>query len=318
MKKAMKIAAWLLAIGLVIFLIGVIAMGGDFRKASTVKVEKRQQRIEEEFSEIFIDVEAGDVRIQPALDNLCKADVAEYEKCGYEISVEEGVLKIIERDARKWYECIGLFVEGMKCTLSLPQDAYQTLTVGVDSGDITVASGLTFADVKLTNSSGEIEMRAKATNTLTVAASSGDIEISGGTMSALIAKSASGDIEIDNLSASGNISVSSSSGDIELTGVRAGSLTAKNSSGSVKLDDVISQGKTDVQTSSGSVKFTRCDGESFAVRTSSGGVNGTVLTTKRFVARSSSGNINVPTHTEGGLFEVETSSGNIRLSVVGG
>lgn len=110
------------------------------------------------------------------------------------------------------------------------------------------------------------------------------------------------------------LAAASSSGRVSLTNVTCASLNAQTSSGGIRLTDVIALDTLHAQSSSGSVRLTRCDGATLNIRTSSGSVSGTLLSDKVFLTDTSSGSINVPRTVTGGVCEVTTSSGSIKLA----
>jgi DUF4097 and DUF4098 domain-containing protein YvlB len=51
------------------------------------------------------------------------------------------------------------------------------------------------------------------------------------------------------------------------------------------------------------------------LKTTSGSVKGSLLTPKIFYTDTTSGSVDVPRSTEGGLCEIQTTSGSIRITI---
>jgi lia operon protein LiaG len=176
----------------------------------------------------------------------------------------------------------------------------KTVTAHCTSGKIsiggkTVIGDCTATDVKLDTTSGSVIVRKATLNNLTT-------------------ETASGDISLDSLSVMGNIDVSATSGDITLLYVTCGSFAAETASGAVELIDTTTKGNVRVQTTSGSIRFTRADADTLNLKTTSGSVKGTLRTPKIFYTDTTSGSVDVPKSAEGGLCEIKTTSGDIRIT----
>ncbi len=337
MKKVWIIASSCILVGLLTLLIGVIAIGGDFKKLSTEKYESKQQVVQEEFTSISLDVGASNVTILPSTDGSCTVSYMESKKDVVSISVQEGTLVVQEQDNRKWYQKIGLYFGSRKAVVTLPEKVYESIEVKVGSGEIRLASGITAKSATLKSGSGDITCNSSNFSVLSVQASSGDIELVDGKLESLTAKTGSGDIDLtgveltatltatagsgevslNGVKVDGAISVTVSSGEIELENVECGELIARASSGDIECKNVVSVGKSELYTGSGDIHLDLCDAESYKMQTSSGDVKGTLRSAKIFYAQASSGKVKVPHSTEGGVCEVKTGSGNIRLEILG-
>ena len=85
--------------------------------------------------------------------------------------------------------------------------------------------------------------------------------------------------------------------------------------GKILLNRVIASGSLTVRRSTGDVIFDRCDAASLSVTTDTGDVTGTLLTEKTFIPDSETGKIDVPKNTSGGICEITTDTGDIRLKI---
>ncbi|MBQ9151066.1 MAG: DUF4097 family beta strand repeat protein [Clostridia bacterium] len=241
-------------------------------------------------------------------------------------------------------------------TVYLPGDTYRSLTVNTSSGGVAVGARYTFEeDVKLTASSGTVSLAAAVGGSADMQTSSGDIHLASKSLYALTATTSSGRIRVESGSVSGAVKLTTSSGDVEwrntacgaltvttssgdvtvdgltvtdtarvtvtsgrisLTRTACGELYAQSSSGRVELTDLIASGHLRTQTTSGDVRLTRSDAATLDIQTSSGSVTGSLLTAKIIYTDTSSGSVSVPKSTEGGLCEITTSSGDIRITYI--
>ncbi len=319
MKKSIKIALLvatiLIGVGSLFFLGAAIAMGGDFSKLSRVQYEQKRYEIEGAFTDISIDVGASDVRFALAEEGEeSYVTCMEAEKITYTVEVKDGQLRVVEVDARRWYEHIGIFIGRQELVVYLPQTDWNKVNVSVQSGDLTIPKNFTFAEASLEAQSGDIETYANVAGALSVKTQSGDIAVGQVCVQSLSAWATSGDIDLKNVEVTDGVTLTAVSGSIEASG-KAGSLHAETASGDIELRNFITDGETRLKCSSGDIELSACDAASYDMRTSSGDIYGTVLTSKIFQAYVKSGNAKVPTSTEGGVCRAETASGNIRLDI---
>ncbi len=341
MKKSTKItlsiAGGCIAFGTLLFGGVLIASGGDLSKLETGKKTHKTYGVAGNFSNLKIDAGDIDVHLVIAKEGEgCKIDCDELEKVSYTPVVEEGTLKIVEEDTRKWWEQFGLFFGGREMTVYLPQETYETLTIEVESGDVFIPAEFTFTNADISATSGDVKMVGNVSQNLSVEVVSGGIYVGQVRGESISVQTTSGDVALNSVSANGKISVKSTSGDLKIEGATCGEMYAKATSGEMEienvriggkaefhvtsgdidLDDVISQGETEIRASSGNIRLTKCDAASYVIHADSGNVTGNILSSKIFQAKAGSGNVRVPDTTTGGVCKVTTGSGNIKLSVV--
>ena len=192
------------------------------------------------------------------------------------------------------------------------------LEMHATSGDLYANGFLNTVTARST--SGKISLGGKTVDgdcTITSAdlkTTSGGIVVRKATVHDLIAKTTSGDISLDSLSVMEAIDASATSGDITLLYVTCGSFAAETTSGAVELIDATTKGNVRIQTTSGSIRLTRADAATLDLKTNSGSVKGSLRTPKIFYTDTTSGSVDVPKSTEGGLCEIKTTSGDIRIT----
>ncbi len=317
MKKWLTIAGILLGVGLVIALIGWLVADGDWKKLNNLKGISRTEEVES-FQSLEVEVYTGVVRVVPAQDEKYSVRLDESDLVYYTLSVEEGTLKIAEKDDRKWYQCIGFSYAKMQVTVYLPAGEYEKLDIRVQSGEVDVL-GVSCKEVNATAQSGDITLESlTVSGGVAAKVSSGEITVKDVTCEKAALKASSGDVEVERLRAAGGVTAETQSGEVEMTEVACDTLFVSVASGDIDLEGVISQGETKMRSASGNISFYGCDAASYDIQAASGNVKGKILTSKIFVAETGSGSIRVPDTTEGGVCRVETGSGNIRLELYAG
>ncbi len=293
-KIQLLIASFLVVVGALIF-VGVMSVSGwDFTKLSTYKFETNTHEITEIYTSIDVSTNEANVELVPS--NGEKTSVVCYEKTKIKHSVEikDGVLKIRAVDRREWYDYIGFAFVSPKITVYIPQGNYDNVTIKTDTGNVKIPDSYSFNNLSISVKTGNVTTLAQA-KTLKI-------------------ESSTGNISVKNV-ATTELAVSTSTGNISINDVSANNVTLSASTGDISLNTVVATEKLSVKTSTGNVGLTKCDAGEIYISTSTGNVNGSVLTAKNFKANSNTGNVNVPDTITGGLCKIESSTGDIRITI---
>jgi DUF4097 and DUF4098 domain-containing protein YvlB len=97
--------------------------------------------------------------------------------------------------------------------------------------------------------------------------------------------------------------------------VSCGELDLDVNTGDVTLTDTVASGNLRAETTTGDVTLTRADAATLHLKTTSGSVKGSLRTPKIFYTDTTSGSVDVPRSTEGGICEIKTTSGDIRVTI---
>ncbi len=144
---------------------------------------------------------------------------------------------------------------------------------------------------------------------------SGEIRVRTVTLDSLTAHTGSGGIHVESVAVIKTADLATTSGEIALLYTTCGTLTAETGSGDVELSDSTVATHLQAKTVSGGIRFARADAATLSLKTTSGSVRGSLLTPKIFYTDTTSGSVDVPKSTEGGLCEIQTTSGSIRVTV---
>mgnify|MGYP003293015396 CR=1 FL=1 len=299
MKKQTR--GWLLAagalvlMGLLLFAAVMTAYGWDFQRLSTVQYETNSHEIKEAFRGISIQADTADVLLLPSGDGKCRVVCVEEERAKHTVAVRDGKLLVELTEEKKWFHEIGINIGEPSITVYLPGDAYGALSIGVDTGDVTIPKDFRFESMEILGSTGDVKNGASVSGAMKITTSTGDISVK-------------------NLSAA-SLSLSVSTGDIEVEAVRCDTFRSSGNTGKISMENVLVAGRLSVERSTGDVAFARCDALEIFVQTDTGDVEGSLLSDKQFLAESSTGKVRVPRSGAGGLCEIRSSTGDIELEI---
>lgn len=339
MNKVKKIflisAAGMIVAGLIIAIVSMAFVKFDFTQLDTQDWQTNTYEIEEEFENIEIHGSETDVKLLPATDGVCKVVCTENDTIYNEIEVTENTLSIIRVDKSKKHVFVSVEFEQPETTVYLPEQVYVKLLIENSSGDIEIPEGFIFEEATVENTSGKITFYADVNGILSAKSSSGGVRVGNNTIGSLSAVASSGaasvrtatvkeDVSVETSSgiilieelACAKLRVKNSSGSINLSDVKAEELEGENSSGEIRCNNVMVAGDMKLSNTSGGMELGGCDAANLQLSSTSGSIKGTLLTEKIFVADATSGSVDVPKTTSGGMCEVTTTSGSIKMSIV--
>lgn len=315
-KVVAAVAVLLTVIGCAMMIYAYCSEGdGNLYFLNTEKVEFNTDEVDSDFDSIKI-INDGFIpfKITHTQSDKCTVEYPVINSAElFQIEVENKTLKIVSKKAPKsTLDNFGIYVENQKpreCVINLPKATYKRLEASLSGADIISESELSFNEVQLNSTDGEIKFDSQAKN-LKVTSSSGNV----------ILKLNADEAE-----------VSSYSGEIEITG-KANTLKASSQDG-IKLDNTtavhgeISSAYGDISLTDsfidflnihghdGDVKLERCDGKEIEIDTDSGSIYGLLLTGKTFEVKSSGGSVDVPKNADTGKCGLATSGGDIKIEI---
>lgn len=319
MKKVTVIwlitAAALCLSGLIIFG-GVMTMGKwDFSKLSTVTYETNEYEISEEFKNISVTSDTSDIVFAPAEDSKTTVVCREQKKVKHFVNVKDGTLEIRSVDTRKWYEHIGIMrVGSSKITVYLPLAEYEALTVKESTGDVEIPKDFSFRSIDISVTTGDVKNYASASGNIKIKTTTGGILAEKISAESIELSVTTGNVKLYDTACQNNINVRVSTGKCELKNVSCNDFTSMGSTGSIHMKGLIAAGKIWIERDTGAVRFDGCDAAELLIRTDTGDVTGSLLTEKVFFAHSDTGDVDVPKDLTGGRCEINTDTGDIRMS----
>ncbi len=318
MKKTLKIwlliAAALTIIGAVIFTCALSLTDFDFTKLSTQKFETNTYEFDVELEKISINTNTASVTFIPTDEDICKVVCFEYTNQKHTVTAEDGTLKINMTDSRKWYAHIGIFFDSPEITVYLPKDAYSSLSVRTETGNVEIPDSLGFDLIDITGETSNICCHTKASKSITVSTTTGNISLSSAEAETVKLSATTGDISISS-TGSETVTLSATTGDITVKDTECGILTTENRTGKTHLKNVTAKEKLDAKSNTGNILLDRCDAPDITAEASTGNVTGTLLSDKIFITETSTGNVKVPISAGEEKCRITTSTGNIRIEI---
>lgn len=319
MKTSTKIwlitAAALVLLGCIIFGVVMMMLNWNFSLLSTHSYETNRHVLTEAFDSIAIITDTADISLVRGDTAETVVECREQTNLKHEVSVKDGVLTIEIKDTRRWYEHIGIGIGDLRITITLPAEAYASLSVKSSTGHIDVPAGIAFTDVDISESTGDVRFAASVENNLRIKASTGDIRVEDVSVGALELSVSTGDITVSDVTCAGDATLRVSTGKTVLSELTCQSLQSTGNTGDITLQSVVATNKITIERSTGQVKLEASDAAELSIRTDTGDVKGTLLSDKIFIVRTDTGDIDVPSTVTGGKCEITTDTGDIRIRI---
>ncbi len=304
----LTVLAILLICGLVFFFVSAVSSG------EKAKAETNTYTISEKFDKINIQSLEADIIFKQSDNEECDVVCVEPEKVHHNAVIENGTLKITVEDKRQWYERFGSFVS-QSITVYLPSDHYDSLEIDNKTGNISVPSLFSFESASIHSTTGSITFNSSVNNLLGIETTTGGIRIDGTKAGEMKLSVTTGSADIENVNCDGDLSINVSTGRTLLTNVSCASVSSEGATGSITLNDTVATDYFAISRSTGSVHFQNSDATRITVKTSTGSVSGTLRSEKIFKASSSTGKITVPETSKGGLCEITTTTGSVKIEI---
>lgn len=309
------VAIFLILAGAIIFALAMSMNDWDFNKLSTVNYETSEYEITEDFSNISIISNTADVELIPTADEKTTVSCYEEENLRHSVSVKDGTLTVEVVNTKKWYQNIGITYTSPKIKIYLPKSEYKELYIKLSTGAAQIPEAFTFESIGITVTTGAVTCKASATGDIKIKASTGAIHLEGLDASSLDLKTTTGSITISDVIADGDIKTEVTTGRCTLTDVTCKNLTSDGDAGDLRMANVICKEKFTVERDTGDVKLDSCDANEIEIETDTGDVVGSLLSEKIFFAESDTGSVSVPKTTSGGVCEITTDTGKIKIEI---
>ena len=314
MKKVITAAVIFIALGAVAF-VGALAFSGwDFEMLSTENYVTNEYTVSENFKNITVIDNTADVTLLTSSEGEVKVVCYEDENEKHTVFTESDTLFIKKVKNKKWYQYIGISFKSPKVTVYIPEGEYERLSVELDTGDLSLPEGFIFESVKLESDTGDVSFAATVRSRAEIETDTGKVTFSGSAKS-LDISCETGNITLTPNATLGDIELDVDTGKISLSAVRCDSLKIESDTGSVTLRDVIATGNFGIETDTGKVTFDACDAANITVKTDTGDVRGTLLSKMHFIAKSRTGDVNVPETVSEKTCRINSSTGDIKISI---
>ena len=294
-KTLLIVAALLMVFGILLFGGTMMALNWNFKALSTSKYETHTHTVTEAYQHIRIEAATADVVFLPSENEKTEISVFENQHVTHTVKNENGTLHISDVDNRRWYHRIGINFDTPTITVCLPRASYESLSITVTTGDVTLPEGYTFHSLTVSTTTGDVTLKGEVTNDATVCTTTGDIEIKSFSANALL--------------------VSLTTGDITLDGVRADTLSLSGGTGDARLSDVIGTSSLSVDYTTGDIMLDRCDAAALSLKTTTGDISGSLLSPKAFTYSTTTGDVKLPDCVADSTCSLKTTTGDIRIVI---
>lgn len=291
------------------------AYNWDFTRLSTIKYETNTHQIKDEFNSISLKTETADVDFVSSEDGKCKVVCYEPKNAKHSVTVQDGTLTINAVDERKWYEHMGITFDSPKVTVYIPQGEYGALSVKSSTGNVAMAKHFKFESINISTSTGDVKCLASTSEKMKLKTTTGNIRVENASAGTLDLSVSTGKVTVSNVNCERGVTVSVSTGKTYLTDIACQNITSSGSTGNISLENVLATERFSIERSTGHVKFDSCDAAEIFVETDTGDVTGSLLSEKVFIIETSTGDVSVPQSITGGKCEINTSTGDIRISI---
>lgn len=309
------VAASLIVVGGILF-VGVMSMlKWDFKKLSTVKYEENSYDITDNYGKISVFTDTADVVFVPSENGEARVVCYESAKEKHLVRVIDGALVIERQDTRKWYDYINIGFASSKITVYIPSGEYGALLVRSSTGDVEIPADFKFAGVDISASTSNVKCLASTSGAIKIKTVTGHISLANLGASSLELEVSTGKVELNGIACDGDVKIEVDTGKTYLTDVTCKTLKTEGDTGDITMKNVIASEKLLIERGTGDVFFDGCDAAEIFVETDTGDVKGTLLSEKVFMVRSDTGRIDVPKTVSGGVCEIETDTGNVKITV---
>ena len=313
-KGLFLIGGLLILVGLTISLIVLINNKFDFSKFDNSSYISNTHELNDSFSDIVINSDTADIEFIYSLDGLNKVECFESEKEIHSVTVSNNKLEINVTNNRKWYDYIGFNFKTPKIKIYLNQFLYNSLVITEDTGNINIPDEFNFTSININASTGNVTCFADALELTKIDLSTGNVLLNHVQSKNIEINTSTGNINLNNIKAT-NIKLNTSTGENSLTDITTTNLESDGSTGDIILNNVIGS-KFIIERSTGDILFNASDASEMYLETDTGDVTGTLLSNKIFMYDTDTGDVSLPSVMSGGKCQIETDTGDIKISIV--
>ncbi|MBR6950221.1 MAG: DUF4097 family beta strand repeat protein [Oscillospiraceae bacterium] len=320
MKSSTRTA---LIVAVVLIIAGAVIIGGllftgtslaDLFSFSSGKMETNTWEITERFTCVSVTDTVSEIRIVPSETGACSVVCFEDVKMRHVAEVKNGTLAVRQQDERTWADHIGVNSQTPTVTVFLPEGLYDALQIRTTTGDVDVSEDFSFRTLRIEVDTADVVCLAGANETAAFITDTGDLRVERAMLQDVTMKTDTGHVTLDSVSLFGTLEIDSHTGRVDLTDTSCGDLEIVTTTGNVTLTRCRIDGKLDIETDTGDVLLSASDASEIEIDTDTGDVTGTLLTEKIFFVSSHTGKIDVPRGMTGGPCEIETDTGDVKIS----
>lgn len=283
----------------------------------SINYVNNEHQIDVDFNNIAINTDTADISFALSSDDICMVACYESVNERHVVEVVDDTLVVKATEDKNWDDFINFSFTSPKITVYLPKTSYASLIVRQSTGDVEISKDLTFYNMDISLSTGDVKCYASAVESIKIESSTGDVSVQGISTSSIDIAVTTGKVTVLDAICSGQVAISVSTGKANVADVVCKNLFSTGSTGDIKLKNVVCSQNIFIKRNTGDVFMEDSDATELFISTSTGDVKGNLLTSKIFYAQSDTGRINVPKSVTGGLCEITTDTGDISITVSG-
>lgn len=256
-KKALIVAGGLATAGAALCTVALGMVEGDFRRLATdygeTAVVETARHDPAEVSEIEIDIDVDDLRLEASPDELIHIQYAQREKRPYALSLEDGVLRLEQSQTGWQWLQFGFTLGENPAILSLPEGFAGSVSLQSDVGSIDIEPLRLSGPLTAHTDTGDMELRGLEAASLRLSVDTGSVACQNCVASGEIhLESHTGALRLTDCAADGEVYCSGDTGLLELTRLAARHISLESGTGDVVLD-AISAPQIEIDSGVGSV-----------------------------------------------------------------
>lgn len=288
-------AAALILVGVIMCVIAFVSNGYDFRNMNTREMVTKSYDVEEDFTDININVDTANVVFEKSADGKCRVVCREYADQPHEVKVDFDVLNISVKKQKNTFFHVGFDMESPEIKVYLTKDTFDKLNISTDTGDVKIAD-MDFGITEITSDTGDLHLSNINTADIMMSSDTGYVDLKEVSSAKSQFTTNTGDISLTNMKASDNLNI-------------------KTDTGKVSFENVKTEKDLDIKSGTGDVNLNGCDATDIRIKTDTGDVKGSLLSGKEFTTKTDTGDVNVPESSNGGICEITSDTGDINIRI---
>lgn len=304
----------LVILGLLGFTVLMGSIDWDFSKLGTSNYETNTHGIDDDFTNIVIDVETANVVFLPSEDGECKVVCHEDPDYKHLIFVDNGTLHISSAKGIK-FNFNWLNFDRQIITVYLPKSEYSSLSIDTDTGGVNLPKDFSFGSIDISLDTGDAKVFASATEHINIETDTGSILLENASAGSVDLDTQTGRITVSALICGGDLRVDVDTGKANIKNTNCHSFFSDGDTGDIHLESLVADEKINIERDTGDVTFLEIDAAEIYIDTDTGDIEGSLLSGKMFTADTNTGSIRIPSDSVGGICKLSTNTGDIKVTI---
>ncbi len=319
MKTAKKViiilSVVLVVAGLIVATVSFAMVDFDIKKLSSVAYTTESYQIDEPFKKIDIDRTSAQINFEISDTSYCYVECYGVEQAQSDVRVENETLKIHRSQYKDGYKKFGVFFEEETVTVYLPLNKYKELDINVYTGYIKIPQRLSFDDIKITTETAAVDFLSSDSGEVKIETVSGEVYVGNAKADKLEIQTQIAAITVDGTQVKDELEIETTTGEVTLENVDCDELEIDAEIGETYLTRVTATDKFSLYSAGGDITLNDCDAKEIKARTTTGDFTASLLSDKTYSVQTRTGEVDIPETSRGGKCQVETGSGDVRISV---